>query len=64
MQNNEWEKCYESLLSCMIGLVSTMDLIHIKETINTYPNKDLEEYYKKSLDDHAKMTMYKNAYIQ
>ena len=64
MQNDEWEKCYQSLLSCMIGLVSIMDLKHIKETIDSYPNKDLEDYYKRSIDDHVKMTIYKNDYIQ
>lgn len=63
MQNDEWEQCYQSLLSCMIGLISTMDLHHIRDTIKEYPNKDLEEYYKKSLEDHAKMTIYKNDYI-
>jgi hypothetical protein len=63
MQNDEWEQCYQSLLSCMIGLISTADLHHIRDTIKEYPNKDLEEYYKKSLEDHAKMTIYKNDYI-
>ena len=60
MKNDEWEQCYESLLSCMIGLISTMDLHHIRDTIKQFPNKDLEEYYKESLEDHAKMTIYKN----
>jgi len=59
-----WEEAHESLLSCMIGLISTMDLIKIKETIDTYPNKLLEDYYERALEDHSKMIMYNNPYDQ
>lgn len=63
MENNEWEQCYQSLLSCMIGIISTMDLYQIRDTIEQHPSKDLKDYYKRSLEDHAKMTIYKNDYI-
>lgn len=59
-----WEEAHESLLSCMIGLISTMDLIKIKETIDIYPNELLEEYYKKAIEDHSKMIMYNNPFDQ
>jgi len=59
-----WEEAHESLLSCMIGLISTMDLIKIKETIDIYPNELLEEYYKRALEDHSKMIMYNNPFDQ
>ena len=59
-----WEEAHESLLSCMIGLISTMDLIKIKETIDTHPNELLEDYYKRAIDDHCKMIMYNNPFDQ
>ena len=59
-----WEEAHESLLSCMIGTISTMDLIHIKDTLEQYPNDLLEDYYKRAIEDHAKMTIYHNDYIQ
>lgn len=59
-----WEEAYESLLSCIIGTISTMDLHHIKDTLKQYPNDLLENYYKRALEDHAKMTIYNNPYIQ
>ena len=48
----------------MIGTISTMDLIHIKDTLEQYPNDLLEDYYKRAIEDHAKMTIYHNDYIQ
>lgn len=59
-----WEEAYDSLMSCIIGTISTMDLIHIKGTIEQYPNPLLEDYYKRAIEDHCKMSLYKNLYIQ
>ena len=62
MENDEWETAYYSLLSCIVGLISTLDLIHIKETLDKYPNDILQEYYDKAIADHSKMTIYHNPY--
>ena len=59
-----WEEAHDSLLSCIIGVVSTLDLQHIKTTIDEYPNKLLEDYYERAIDDHCKMIMYNNAFDQ
>jgi len=59
-----YEQAHESLLSCMIGLISTQDLHHIKKTIEQYPNELLEDYYKRAIEDHSKMIMYNNPFDQ
>ena len=59
-----YEEAHDSLLSCIIGLVSTEDLHHIKATLNDYPNDLLEDYYKRALEDHCKMIMYNNPFDQ
>lgn len=64
MSNSKQEWAYESLLSSIIGLISTMDLEHIKKTLEIAPNDTLEEYYKRAIEDHCNMTMYKNKYTQ
>ena len=64
MSNDKKEWAYESLLSTIIGLISTMDLEHIKKTLETTPNDLLEDYYKRAIEDHCNMTMYKNDYTQ
>ena len=63
MENDEWETAYYSLLSCMVGLISTLDLLHIKDTLDSYPNDLLQEYYDKAIGDHCKMTIYHTEWI-
>jgi len=58
-----YEQARESLLCCMIGLISTLDLIHIKQTIETYPTDILKDYYKRSIEDHAKMSIYNDDWL-
>lgn len=62
MNFTEWDIAYNSLLSCMVGLISTIDLHDIKRTIDSYPDKILTEYYEKAIEDHSKMSIYHNPY--
>jgi len=64
MNTKNHKMAYNSLLSCMIGLISTIDLHNIKATLYSYPNDILQEYYKKAIVDHSKMNIYNNPYIQ
>ncbi len=64
MDNNIEEYARESLLSCMIGIISTIDLLQLKESCITGQDKQICNYYMKSVEDHAKMTIYDNPYIQ
>ena len=59
-----WEEAHESLLSAIIGTISTLDLHGVKETLDNYPNDLIEQYYYRAIDDHCKMTMYNNPFIQ
>ena len=63
MNTKNYKMAYDSLLSCMIGLVSTIDLHNIKATLYSYPNDIIQEYYKKAIIDHCKMTIYNNDWI-
>lgn len=59
-----WEKAHESLLSAIIGSISTIDLLNIKKTLDDYPNDIIKEYYQRAIDDHCKMSMYNNCFLQ
>lgn len=57
-----FDQAKDSLLSCMIGVISTCDLIVMKENLETYPNKSSEEFYERSIEEHCKMVIYNNPY--
>jgi hypothetical protein len=63
MNQSEWDIAYNSLLSCIIGTISTLDLYHVKSTIDEYPNNILIEYYDRAVEDHCKMSIYHNDWI-
>jgi len=64
MENNKALYAKEVLLSCMIGLISTIDLLQLKESCITGKDKQVCNYYMKSVEDHSKMSIYNNPYIQ
>ena len=59
-----YEQARETMLSCMIGVISTLDLLQLKQTVDTYPTELIKDYYERSIDDHAKMTIYYNEWDQ
>ena len=59
----EWEKAYKSLLGCMIGTISNLDLYYIKKQIDILPNKDLEAYYEISIEAHCSMAIFEDQEI-
>lgn len=64
MENDAFDYAKDVLLSCMIGVISTIDLLNLKESCVTGKDKEVCNYYMKSVEDHAKMTIYDNPYIQ
>ena len=64
MDNEAFLYAKESLLSCMIGIISTIDLLNLKQSCIDGQDKQICNYYMKSVEDHAKMTIYDNPYIQ
>lgn len=64
MESNIEAYAKEVLLSCMIGVISTIDLLNLKEACVEGKDKQVCNYYMKSVEDHAKMTIYDNPYIQ
>ena len=54
----EWEKAYKSLLGCMIGTVSSVDLYHTRQQLNTLYTEELERYYMLNVDAHCAMAIY------
>jgi hypothetical protein len=54
----------ESLLSCIIGVISTLDLLGLKEACIETQNGETCNYYMRSVEDHCKMSIYNNPYIQ
>ena len=63
MTQNDWETAYYSLLSCMVGLISTADLLHIKLVLGENASDVLNDYYARSIDEHCKMTIYANEWL-
>lgn len=59
-----WEEAYNSLLSAIVGTISTLDLHSVKKTLEEHPNNLIEEYYYRAIEDHCKMTMYNNLFLQ
>ena len=64
MDNDAFDYAKESLLSCMIGVISTIDLLQLKESCVEGQDKQICNYYMKSVEDHGKMTIYNNPYMQ
>lgn len=64
MDNDEFLYAKEALLSCMIGIISTIDLLQLRDSCIDGQDKQVCNYYMKSVEDHAKMTIYENPYIQ
>lgn len=63
MDYNDWDIAYNSLLSCIVGTISTLDLINIKEVLRVNPTNIVEEYYTRAIEDHCKMVIYHNEWI-
>lgn len=63
MSNDESLYAKEALLSCMIGIISTIDLLKLKDACIDGQDKQVCNYYMRSVEDHAKMTIYDNPYI-
>lgn len=64
MDNNIEKYAKESLLSCIIGVISTIDLLKLKESCIKEQDKTVCNFYMKSVEEHAKMNIYNNPYIQ
>lgn len=60
----EKEKAYKSLLGCMIGTISNIDLYVIKKRIKDMGEVTLQSYYNMSIDAHCSMTIFEELDIQ
>ena len=58
-----FEKAKQSLLSCLIGVISTIDLYNIKGSVIAYPSTFAEDFYSRSIDEHCKMNIYHNEWL-
>lgn len=58
-----FQKVYKSLMSCIVGTVSTLDL-HSIRSYNEENGNDMSDYYEAALRDHCAMNMYQNSYVQ
>jgi hypothetical protein len=54
----DWENAYKSLLGCMIGTVSGLDLLYVREQLKTLYTEELYNHYIRSVDSHCGMSIY------
>ena len=54
----EWEKAYKSLLGCMIGTLSNLDLLYTRQQLDTLYSEDLQNYYMVSVEAHCEMGIF------
>lgn len=47
-----------SLLGCMIGVISTIDLLNIKESMDKDITGLVEEYYTRTIEAHSNLAIY------
>lgn len=64
MDNNIEKYAKEALLSCIIGVISTIDLLNLKNSCIELKDKKVCNFYMTSVEEHSKMNIYKNPYIQ
>lgn len=60
MHDDELETIRYNLVSLMIGLISSIDLINQRDIISLSADPLVSELYKKSVDDHCAMLIYEN----
>lgn len=53
-----WENAYKSLLGCMIGTVSSLDLLSIRQQLDTLHTDEMEKHYMISVESHCSMGIY------
>lgn len=58
--DSELDKIQQSLLACIVGTVSTIDLLNLKMAYDITEWENDRKLYEKALEDHCAMTMYKN----
>lgn len=58
-----WEEAYDSLVSCIIGVISTNDLYNVKKVLEETPNDLIREYYYRAIEDHCNMSIYYNDWV-
>jgi len=54
----EWESAYKSLLGCMIGTLSGLDLLYVRIQLDTLYSDDLHSYYMLNVDAHCAMAIF------
>lgn len=54
----EWENAYKSLLGCMIGTVSNLDLLIVRQQLDVYYTEELQNHYMRSVESHCNMSIY------
>ena len=60
MENEDLETVRYNLVSLMIGLISSIDLINQRDILQLSGDEMISELYKKSVDDHCAMLIYEN----
>lgn len=56
----ELDKIERSLLACIVGTVSTIDLLNLKIAYDITEWENDRDLYQKALEDHCAMTIYNN----
>lgn len=54
----QWENAYKSLLGCMIGTVSSLDLYFVREQLKILYTEQLANHYMRSVESHCSMGIY------
>lgn len=60
MEDEDLETVRYNLVSLMIGLISSIDLINQRDILQLSGDEMISELYKKSVDDHCAMLIYEN----
>ena len=60
MDNEDYETVHYNLVSLMVGLISSIDLINQRDILQLTGDEMMSELYKKSIEDHCAMLIYEN----
>ena len=63
MNEKDLDQVYHSLLKCVIGTISTIDVLTMRELYDKSDMVDAYSYHK-ALEDHCGMSMYDTGDIQ
>lgn len=60
MENDDINSVRENLVSLMVGLISSIDLVNQRDILSLTGDPLMSDLYKKSVEDHCAMVIYEN----